>query len=577
MQFSSMIRASLPLGLLLLGACAQTAQRPASPAGDSIARLQIIAFNDFHGHIDTVGQTVLPPGAAADAPRTAAGGAIHFAQAVSRLRAENPNSAVVSAGDMISASPLISGHFLDEPTIRVMNKVGVDFNSVGNHEFDRGPDELRRMQTGGCTQFTRLQPCQVMSDFPGARFGFLAANVQQADGQTLFPAYGLKRFALAGGKTVTIGFVGVTLKGTPEIVAPSGVANLRFLDEAEAANSYVAALKQAGAEILVLLIHEGGYPGGEGDPGNCGSLSGPLPQIMARLDPAFDLVISGHTHQAYVCRYGTVDASRPLLATSAGQYGTLLTRITLDYDVAAHRLVDKRAENLLVEQREDAPVAQPELTDLVARYRTAASSVSDRVVGKLAGSLTQIADVSGQSTLGNFIADAQLASVQAPERGGAQLALMNPGGLRAPIAPLADGSVRFGDLYSAQPFGNVVLVKQLSGADIRAALEQQFTRGDRPSILSVSRGFSYEFDASRPAGARVFNIRLNGAALRDEGTYRVAMNNFIAQGGDGLRLFAPAPVLAEGPVDVDALEVYIASDSYRGPPALDRIRNVTPQ
>jgi 5''-nucleotidase/2'',3''-cyclic phosphodiesterase and related esterases len=576
MPIPPMIRAGLPLGLLLLGACAQSVERPEVSAPSSVARLQIIAFNDFHGHIDEVGQSVLPPGSPADAPRLAAGGAIHFAQAVERLRAENPNSAVVSAGDMISASPLISGHFLDEPTIRVMNKVAVDFNSVGNHEFDRGPDELRRIQSGGCEKFTKLAPCQVMPDFPGASFGILAANVQQADGSTLFPAYGLKRFSLGGG-AVTVGFVGVTLEGTPDIVAPSGVANLRFLDEAEAANAYVPALRQAGADILVLLIHEGGYASGEGDPGDCGSLSGPLPEIMSRLDPAFDLVISGHTHQAYVCRYGAVDPGRPFLATSAGQYGTQITRITLDYDVAARKLLDKRAENVLVAQLPDAPAAQPELADLVARYRAAAAEVSDRVVGKLGGPLTPVADASGQSTLGNFIADAQLTATRAPERGGAQLALMNPGGLRSPITPLPDGAVRFGDLYSAQPFGNVVLVKQLTGAQIRAALEQQFTRGARPSILSVSSGFGYSYDASRPAGGRVFDIMLNGAPLVDEGIYRVAMNNFIAQGGDGLRLFAPAPVLAEGPVDVEALEAYIASESGRDPPALDRIRNVTPQ
>jgi len=571
------MRTALPLGLLMLGACARIGEPAASSAGATapVATLQIIAFNDFHGHIDTTDQTALPPGALADAPRVNAGGAIHFAQAIERLRADNAHSAVVSAGDMIGASPLISGHFLDEPTIRVMNMVEIDFNAVGNHEFDRGADELERMQSGGCEKYTKLEPCQVMADFGGADFRFLAANVLRPDGTTFFPAFGIKRFDV-GGASVGVGFAGITLEGTPEIVALSAAASLRFMDEAETANALVPALREAGADVLVLLIHEGGYMKPEGDRGDCGSMAGPLPDILARLDPAFDLVISGHTHQAYICHYGAADPQRPFLATSAGQYGTLLTRITLDYDLGAGKLIDKQAENILVDQLPHAGERQPAIAALVERYRLAAADVRERAVGTLAGPLTPLADASGQSSLGNFIADAQLAVTRAPERGGAQIAFMNRGGLRAPIMPMASGEVLFGDLYSAQPFGNVVLVKQLTGSQIRAALEQQFTRGALPSILSVSEGFSYAFDTSRPAGERVFDIRLSGEPVSPQANYRVALNNFIAQGGDGFKMFAQAPLLAEGPVDVEALEAYIAGESGRAAPALDRIRNVTP-
>lgn len=565
----------VPVALLALGGCVRPdGGGPADRAG-ALATLQIIAFNDFHGHIDPGDQSVLPPGAAADAPHIPAGGAVHFAAAIARLRAENPQSAVVSAGDLVSGSPLVSGHFLDEPTVRVMNQVAIDFNAVGNHEFDRGPDELLRMQRGGCAQYTLRAPCQVMPDFPGAHFGFLAANVHRPDGETLLPPFGIKQFDV-GGRTVRVGFVGMTLQGTPQIVVPRSVAGLRFAAEAQTANALVPALRAAGADILAVLIHEGGAMPPEGDPGDCGAMTGALPPILAQLDPAFDLVISGHTHQAYVCRYGAVDPARPFLVTSAGQYGTLLTRITLRYDLAARRLVGKEAENVLVEQRADAPATQAEVAVLVDRYGAAAADVRDRVVGTLGGALTAQADASGQSTLGNFIADAQRAEMRAPERGGAQIAFMNRGGLRAPIQPGADGQVRYGDLYGAQPFGNTLMVKALTGAQIRAALEYQFSRESRPSILSVSQGFSYVFDAGRPAGERVFDIMLEGRPLDDAAVYRVAMSNFIAQGGDGFTMFVAAPVLGEGPVDVDALEAYIAGTPGRAPPALDRIRTLAP-
>jgi 5'-nucleotidase len=316
---------------------------------------------------------------------------------------------------------------------------------------------------------------------------------------------------------------------------------------------------------------------GGGDPANCASLAGDLNPILAKLDPAFDLVISGHTHQAYVCNYGSVDPARPFLVTSAGQYGTLLTRITLRYDPAARKLIGKRAENIVVTQALENDAAQPEIATLVSRYQAAATSVKDRIVGRLGGPLTDAADDSGQSTLGNFIADAQLAAMAPADKGGAQLAFMNPGGLRAPIHPRSDGAVTFGDLYAAQPFANTLVVKALTGAQIRAVLDERLNRLDIPTILSVSKGVTYAFDRSRPVGQRVFDLRLNGQPIADGTTYRVAMNSFMGQGGDGLALFASAPLLVDGPVDVDALEAYVTNGAGRQPPALDRIRNLSPR
>ncbi|BAK65503.1 putative nucleotidase [Sphingobium sp. SYK-6] len=572
-------RLGAPLALLLLAACAQVDSgdlgRPGARPAD-VTTLQVIAFNDFHGHIGPDDQSVVPPDGAVDAPRVKAGGAVYFAEAVARLRAENANSAVVSAGDLISASPLISGHFLDEPTIRVMNDITIDFNALGNHEFDRGQDEIRRMQSGGCERYTVLEPCRVMPDFPGARFGFLAANTHQTDGTTLFPPYGIKRFDI-GGKTVRIAFVGMTLKGTPEIVSPRSVAGLRFADEAETANALIPRLRAEGADILAILVHEGGVMAPEGDRSDCNGLTGALKPILQRLDPAFDLVISGHTHQAYVCSYAQVDPTRPFLVTSAGQYGTLLTRITLSYDLGARRLVSKQAENLVVQQSGEAAARQPDIAALVSRYQAAAADVTGRVVGRVAGPLEKMTDATGQSALGNLIADAQRAAMAAPASGGAQIAFMNPGGIRGSITPGPDGTVSFGDLYRVQPFGNTLVVKALTGAQIREALEFQFLRAESPSILSVSKGFSFAFDLRRPAGQRIVEATLDGAPLNDETTYRVAMSNFLGQGGDGFTMLADAPLVAEGPLDVAALEAYVASRPGMAVPALDRIRNLSPQ
>jgi 5'-nucleotidase len=560
---------TVPLAALLLAGCVQT-----GPASDRPATLQIIAFNDFHGHIGADDQTVVPPGSARDAPRMKAGGAVNFAAAVARLRAENPQSAVVTAGDLISASPLVSGHFLDEPTVRVMNDIGIDFSALGNHEFDRGQQELKRIQSGGCAKYTLREPCQVMPDFPGASFRLLAANVRMADGGTLFQPFGIKALKV-GRRTVRIGFVGMPLRGTPGIVSPGGVAGLTFADEAQTANALIPALRKAGADILVVLIHEGGVMKADTDQADCANMQGDLKPILAKLDPAFDLVISGHTHNAYVCDYASVDPTRPFLVTSAGQYGTLLTRITLDYDARGRKLIGKRAENLVVAQSPDSAAQQPAIAALVARYEAATQGVRNRVIGTVAGSLPNKVDPSGQTVLGNFIADAQLAAMSAPEKGGARIAFMNGGGVRAPITPGADGAVTFGDIYAAQPFGNTVVVKALTGAAIKAALEAQFQDIDLPRFLSPSQGFTYAYDRSRPVGQRVFDMRLNGQPIAESASYNVAMNSFMAQGGDGFTMFGEAPLVADGPSDLDALAAYVADRPGRTPPALDRIRDVT--
>ncbi|MBP7606872.1 MAG: metallophosphoesterase, partial [Giesbergeria sp.] len=326
--FSLVLGWGLALGL---AGCGGTTAPP------QVIDIALIGFNDFHGHLEAPQQSLRVPGPGGTVALQA-GGVATLASAIATLKARTPHHAVVSAGDLVGASPMVSSLFLDEPTVEAMNLIGLDFNAVGNHEFDRGWRELLRLQHGGCEQFTQRAPCQISQPFGGARFGFLAANVQRTDGQALLPATGTKRFA-ENGASVTVGFIGMTLRATPALVAPSGVAGLRFADEAATANAQAAQLRAQGADIVVLALHEGGSTTAGILEASCAGLSGAIVPILERLDSTVDVVVSGHTHQAYVCDYASVNPQRPFLLTSAGQHGTLLTDIALRFDTGTRRLV----------------------------------------------------------------------------------------------------------------------------------------------------------------------------------------------------------------------------------------------
>lgn len=574
----------------LAGLSGCSAGAPTAEETSTHIDVSLIAFNDLHGNLEPPHLTVAASGPGGTTLSVPAGGAAYLASAIASLKASNPNHAVVSAGDMIGASPLVSALFLDEPTIEAVNAMAIDFNAVGNHEFDKGQAELMRMKEGGCARYTALQPCRVNPDFPGANFGFLAANTLRSDGSTLFPATGIKRFT-QGGATVTVGFIGLTLRNTPSLVTPTGVAGLHFADEAQTVNAQIAPLRAAGANAIVVLIHEGGTTTGGYNDKHCPGLRGDILPILSQLSPEVDVVVSGHTHQAYVCELELAMAgpSRRLLLTSAGQYGSLLTHVRLSIDTRSGRVARKSADNLIVQGeaferagrtvalRDEFPVfpKDPTVAALIDRYAIAAAPLAQRVVGRIGGALTRQPSVSRENTLGNLIADAQLAATRAPDKGGAQISFMNPGGVRADLIPAADGSVRYGQLFSVQPFGNSLVVKTLTGAQIRQVLEQQFASGTNtvatPRVLFPSAGFSYRYDLSQPAGARVSNLKLHGADLVDGARYRVTMSSFLAAGGDNFSVFLDGTEALGGGQDVDALEAYIQRNDRLPPPAVDRI------
>ncbi len=523
--------------------------------------LTILAINDVHGHLEPPpgGISIADPADPARKIRVAAGGAEHMATLVKQLRANAANSVFVAAGDLIGASPLLSGMFADEPTIESLSAMGLEISAVGNHEFDRGAAELMRMQNGGCHP---VRGCLGPHPFAGAKFRYLAAStVVTSTGQTLFPPYAVKEFA-----GVPVAFIGLALKGTPEIISPRAAAGLRFADEADTINALVPELRARGIEAIVLLIHEGGQP--TGDYNECPGISGPIVDIVNRLDKAVDLVISGHTHRAYNC---VIDGR---LVTSADAYGTLVTRIAVRLDPKTRDVVSAKAENLIV--RTDALPADREQTELIAAYEGKVKALAGRVVGSITATLSRAVGPNGESVLGGIVADAQLAATRAEQDGGAQLAFTNPGGVRTDIVKRHDGSVTYADVFAAQPFNNSLVTLTLSGAQIKLLLEQQWLGQQKERILHASRNFAYTWDAARPVGDRVnaSTIRLDGQPIAPNGRYRVTVNNFLAEGGDGFALLRLGTDRRTGGSDLAALVAWFEANSPVSPGALDRIRRV---
>ena len=539
-----------------LAACTSAPPRATTPVA-----VKVLAINDFHGNLlpPLGGIRIRDPADATKTINVPAGGAESLATAVAELRRKNPNHVFVGAGDLVGASPLLSALFRDEPTIESLSAMGLEVSAVGNHEFDRGSDELLRLQRGGCAA---AQGCKGPKAFEGAAFKYLAAStIDERSGQTLFPAYHVKTF-----EGIPVAFIGLTLKDTPSIVVPSGVRGLRFRDEAETVNELVPQLRQQGIEAIVLLIHEGGFP--TGDYNECPGISGPIVDIVKRLDKAVDLVVSGHTHRAYNCR---IDGR---LVTSADKFGTVITEIDLVLDPRSGDVISASADNRIV--RNDRFAKNPAQTRLIEAYEKLSAPLSKRVIGRIGNALTRDESPAGEMPVGQVVADAQLAATRAAADGGAQLALMNPGGLRAALAPQANGEVRYEDLFAVQPFYNNLVTLTLSGAQLLQLLEQQWQNQPRARVLQVSSGFSYTWDASRPAGQRVLpgSVTLDGRALDPNADYRVTVNSFLAGGGDNFLIFKQGRDPRTGMMDVDAFEQFLAGSPAIGPVAPQRIQRL---
>lgn len=533
----------------------QTAVVVNTPESQEV-QLRILAINDFHGHIATSSEAF-----------DGVGLVDYLAANIAAAKEGAENSVFVSAGDLIGASPLISALFHDEPTIEAMNLMGLDFNGVGNHEFDEGPAELSRMQHGG------LHPEDddiEGESFGGADFQFLAANViDDRTGSTIFPPYGVLDF-----QGTKVAFIGLTLEGTPNIVSRSGVEGLSFLDEAETVNSLVPQLQAKGIEAMVVLLHQGGFSDGGKD--DCGTgLEGPVTEVAAKLDLAVDLVIAGHTNDEFVCEIGGI------VVTMADNAGRMFTVIDATLSRSTGDLTIQAARNHLNSQAGVTPV--PALTDLIDRYERLAAPKANEVVGIVSADITKEQNDAGESALGGVIADAHLAATNSPETGNAVVAFMNPGGIRDNITFVksgteADGELTYGEAFSVHPFGNSLVTMTLTGAQIDALLEQQFDDEDTGygNMLQVSEGFTYAWDAAAPVGAKVdiASIEIDGAAVKPDGRYRVAINSYLADGGSGFSVFEEGTERTGGEIDLDALINYFAKTGAVAPGPIDRITRI---
>lgn len=562
--------------------------------------VQLLSFNDFHGNLEPPqgsSGTVEELESDGSKKKVAAGGVEYLANSLRTARKGHAYSVTAAAGDMVGASPLLSGLFHDEPTVEAMNRLGLDVTSVGNHEFDEGRAELERLQNGGCHP---KDGCYVKGKrFPGADYPYLAANV--TDARTGKPI--LKPYTVWKHRGVKIGFIGVTLEGTPDIVTAEGVKGLTFHDEVETIDKYAKELDRRGVKSIVALVHEGGAPASTSYNYNCDSpgpgagISGPITDIAKKVTPKVDALVTGHTHQAYACTIPD-PAGTPRTVTSAASFGKLYTDTTLTYDRATKDIVrtsvksaksttspksakSAKSANHVVDRTQ--PKAA-DMTALIQRWNKLAAPIANRPVGHISADIPGRGANTPESPLGDLLADAQLEGTSAADKGGARIALMNPGGIRSDLAYQASGSegdgvVTYGEAFTVQPFTNLTNVVDLTGAQLITALQQQVSGANAasPKILQISRGFTYTLDMTKSGADRIVkdSVRLDGAPLDPAKTYRVAMNEFLTGGGDGFPVLKEGRNKLVGKSDLDVLTDYLSAHSSANapldPPKADRI------
>ena len=551
-----------PQGLVLFGGDGALSQEKVAEPLDSWLPVwvdelvvQMLSFNDYHGHIEEEDGTLDEE---QDPDQNLVGGAVNLSSTLDAMRTRSfgDQTLTVAAGDLIGGSTFVSGLFQDEPSVETLEVAGLDISGVGNHEFDEGVEELLRMQEGGCHP---VRGCFGDEPYDGADFQWLAANVvDKESGESILPATEVRTV-----DGVDVGFIGMTLEETPTLVSPGGVASVDFLDEVETANAQAAELRGQGVESIVVLLHEGGYQTGTYD--QCEGISGPVVEIAENLDPAIDAVVTGHTHQPYVCSIPD-PAGADRLVTSANQYGRVVTETALTISRTSGDVTRDRAyaDNHLVLQ---SIADDPEMTTVVDKWVARAEVLAGEVVGTVAEDITGDAggDRGIETPMADLVADSILAGTDGADEGGAQISFMNVGGVRASL--LVDqisndeeaGEVTYQEAYNVMPFGNILVSIDMTGEQIKAVLEQQYVpdRGRQYLALGVSEGFTYTWDDSQPEGSKVSDMALDGVALEMGETYRVSTLNFLQQGGDSFTAFTEGTNLVGGPEDLANLVDYL--------------------
>ncbi|GII34691.1 bifunctional metallophosphatase/5'-nucleotidase [Planotetraspora mira] len=523
--------------------------------------VRLLSINDFHGNLE-------PPtgsgGRIADETGTLvdAGGAAYLATHLKQMR--DKNTVVVAAGDLIGASPLISAAYHDEPTVALLDKLGLATSAVGNHEFDEGIDELNRIMKGGCHP---VDGCSPAGKWKGSSFDYLAANVlKEKNGDYALPPFYVKKI-----NGVKVGFIGLVTQTTPTIVTAAGIKGLKFTEEVAAANKVSKLLARQGVKAQVVLMHEGDNVAPNQSPDACPNVPGAGSRIAQGLDAQVDLVISGHSHQAYICK--TKDpAGHDRYFTQGSSFGRVITQIDFQVDKKTDDIVRSSVvpDNHVVTR---TVTPDPEITAFVQTWKDRVSTVANKPIGSITANLGRNSTNGGESALGDVIADAQLEATKVG--GNAEIALMNPGGIRADLTfaqsgSEGDGVVTYGEAFTVQPFNNLMQAVTLTGAQLDALLEQQWSAA-ATRVLQPSATLTYTADLTQPFGSRVSGIKVNGVAVTDTQQIRVAANNFLVGGGDGFTVFTQGTDLWSGPLDIDAFVAYMGAHSPIAPPVTDRL------
>ena len=553
--------------LLAIGAApVQAHGRPAhhGPKRPPTVDLRMIGINDLHGNLEppagSSGRVAMADGSTVDA-----GGVAYLATHLKALRSAAPHSLFLSAGDNIGASPLTSALFHDEPTIDVLNAMHLDASVVGNHELDEGYPELQRIQRGGCHP---TDGCQFDARYRGARFPFLGANITFDDGRPAVLPFTVK---VEGG--IPVGIIGITLHDLPSVVTPSAIAGLKFGDEVQAIDRTSALLQRFGVRAQVVLMHQGADIEGPEGPNDCNlnPAAEPALTIARAATPNVDALFTGHSHTQYDC---TVQdpAGKPRPVIQGASFGRLLSVVDVKLSRRTRDVIraDTVARNEVVTR---TVTPDPTVQAIVDRAVTKSAPLANRAVGSITADLVRAAPSSGEEPIGDVIADAQLAGTA---DAGAQIAITNPGGIRADLvyagssAGEGDGVVTYGEAFTVQPFANIMQTITLTGAQLKAVLEQQW-QGGVTKVLQISSTLHYSYSASAPEGSKVSDITVAGAPVDATTSYRVSVNNFLAAGGDGFTVFAQGADLVGGPVDLDAFTAYLTAHPNLSPPPADRV------
>ncbi|WP_030451628.1 bifunctional metallophosphatase/5'-nucleotidase [Herbidospora cretacea] len=554
---------------LAIGPAGASASGSAKKMDDELIPVRILSINDLHGNLE-------PPtgssGRIADETGTVVdgvGGAAYLATYVKQQR--NRDTVLVAAGDLIGASPLLSAAFHDEPTVAFLDSLDLATSSAGNHEFDEGIAELKRVMEGKCHP---VDGCSPAGKWKGTDFEFIAANV--IDTKKNKPALAPYYVERINGEKVA--FIGLVTKTTPTIVTASGIAGLDFTDEVAAANETSAYLRDVkGIKAQVVLVHEGDQVTPNQSPDACPITKGAGSRIAEGIDPEIDIVISGHSHQAYICK-ATDPAGQQRVYTQGSSFGRVLTQIDFQIDKGTGDIVRSSvvADNTVV-RRTVTP--DPATVSFINDWKARVATVANKKVGDITADITNVAGPSGESPLGNLIADSQLESAKAG--GNAEIALMNPGGIRTTLtyasSPVGEGPgvTTYGEIFAVQPFNNLVQVVTLTGAQLKLVLEQQWVGGPNnqafTKILQPSSNLTYSYSNSAAWGSKVSDIKIDGVPVTPTQSIRVAANNFLVGGGDAFAAFTQGTDLWSGPLDIDAFEDYLTANSPVAPPVANHI------